>query len=278
MVQIISLGMGVQSTALYLMSSMGELPRADQAVFADTGKEGKATYEYLLFLLQWQQKNNGIPITVLRDKNLFADLMGENTQHRFTSIPAFTQNEDGSTGMLRRQCTSEYKIHPVDNFIRDQVYHLPKGSRRPVTAVWHGITLDEMSRMSASLEAWKLNTYPFLGRSIDKAGNLQRLSWATPMTRQEVIRWYMLHALPVPPKSSCVFCPYQSDHAWAMKKRHAPEDFAAAVAVDEAIRNSTAKGIYNPVYLHRSCRPLADVVFDPDQDEPSGECSGHCHV
>jgi hypothetical protein len=39
MTNVLSLGMGVQSTAIYLMSSLGELPRLDFAVFADTGRE-----------------------------------------------------------------------------------------------------------------------------------------------------------------------------------------------------------------------------------------------
>lgn len=38
MVQIISLGMGVQSTAMYLMSCMGQLPRADHAIFVGHGQ------------------------------------------------------------------------------------------------------------------------------------------------------------------------------------------------------------------------------------------------
>lgn len=43
--KIISLGLGVQSTALYYMSSMGELPRCNYAIFVDTGKEKKKTIE-----------------------------------------------------------------------------------------------------------------------------------------------------------------------------------------------------------------------------------------
>jgi hypothetical protein len=278
MMQIISLGLGVQSTALYLMSSMGQIPRADYAIFADTGKEGSGTYQYMEFLKQWQANNNGIPLIVCQDKNLYADLLDKERSKRFSSIPAFTQSENGSIGMLRRQCTAEYKIFVVDNYIRDHIYQVPKGTRRPRTGLWHGITLDEVERMSLPHEAWKVNTYPFLGQQSRKNGETAPISWSKPMSRQDVIRWYVLHELPIPPKSSCVFCPYQSDHSWAMKKINEPDDFAAAVLVDEAIRNSTGKGINNPVYLHRSCRPLAQVVFDTGQKEEWGECSGNCHV
>jgi len=278
MMQIISLGLGVQSTALYLMSSMGELPRADYAIFSDTGKEGKKTYDYLDFLLDWKEKNNGIPIVVLRDKNLYEDLLNPRPGSHFGSIPAFTKNPDTSIGMLRRKCTSEYKIQVIHDYIRDHIYELPKGARRPVTATWQGITLDEIERMSPPRSVWEVRVYPFLGHALHKNGTADSINWIKPMARNEVIQWYLLHGVSVPPKSSCVFCPYQSDRSWAMKKDHAPEDFADAVKVDKAIRDSTRIGIHNPVYLHRSCLPLDEVVFDPAQDEEWGECSGNCHI
>lgn len=278
MMRIISLGLGVQSTALYLMSSLGQLPRADHAIFADTGKEAAATYRHLEFLQDWQRRSDGIPIAVRRDKNLYRDLLQTGSHRRFASIPAFTAGEDGSVGMLKRQCTYEYKIKIIDDYIRDRIYRLPKGSRRPPTELWHGISTDEIERMTCPREAWKRNTYPFLGYCVTHSGDCETLPWARPMSRQELIRWYALSGLALPPKSSCVFCPYQSDNSWAYKKNFAPEDFRAAVRVDEAIRNSTRQGINRPVFLHRSCRPLAEVAFDSRDSTEYGECSGACHV
>ena len=45
--KVISLGLGVQSTALYLMSSSGAVERADYAIFSDPGAEHPKTYELL---------------------------------------------------------------------------------------------------------------------------------------------------------------------------------------------------------------------------------------
>ena len=42
--KIISLGLGIQSTAMYIMSSLGKIERADYAVFADPGAELPDTY------------------------------------------------------------------------------------------------------------------------------------------------------------------------------------------------------------------------------------------
>jgi hypothetical protein len=272
------LGLGVQSTALYYMASMKELPAADIAIFADVGRESTATYGYMDYLKNWQVNNSGIPISVCRHKNLYEDLIYTSGKTRFASVPAFTKNGDGSTGMLRRQCTYEYKIKQVDDHIRDKIYGLPKGARRPKTNVCIGITLDEAERMSIPRERWKVNVYPFLGLKVDSWGNVEHIPWSIPMDRTAVLNWYRLKGLPVPPKSSCVFCPYQSDSTWAERKANSPEDFNAAVKVDEAIRNSTKQGINNPVFLHRSCTPLKDVVFDSSQKSEWGECSGTCHT
>ena len=73
--KVISLGMGVQSTALYLMSCNGDLPRADYAVFADPGAEHKNTYDMLKWLIDWADKNDGIPIIVNKENNLLRDIL-----------------------------------------------------------------------------------------------------------------------------------------------------------------------------------------------------------
>ncbi|WP_343668695.1 hypothetical protein [Chitinophaga sp.] len=276
---IISLGLGVQSTALYFMSSMGELPRADYAITADPGREKAGTYKYLQFLLQWQSDNSGIPIIVTDKKNLFEDLLkGTNSSgNRFASIPCFTKNDDGSQGMLRRQCTSEYKIGPVDEVIR-RLYGMRPRQRRPETFVWKGITVDELDRMSEPEQKWKRHVYPFTGYQFNAKGIWEKLNWGIQMSRVDLYNWYQKMGFPIPPKSSCVFCPYQSDLNWSRMKKHNPEDFDAAVQVDYAIRNSTQKGVKNQCFLHRSMTPLDMVEFDDQDDLWSGECSGNCHI
>lgn len=278
--KILSLGLGVQSTALYYMSSLGEMERCDYAIFADTGKEKLKTLQYLDYLLQWQQDNDGIPIIVIQKKNLYKDIINlyNSTGQRWASIPAFTKNADGTTGMLRRQCTNEYKIEQIDKEIR-KLYGLAPRKRTPKTFVYKGISLDEIDRMSIPKEAWKTAVYPFVGYSISKH-TVDKIS-TKKMSRLHIINWYMDYGFPVPPKSSCVFCPYQSDASYYDMKTNEPDDFAAAVLIDNAIRNhnATIDKINNKLYLHRSLKPLAEIDFEPGQpDLWSGECSGNCHT
>jgi hypothetical protein len=48
--RILSLGAGVQSSALALMIEQGELPPIDAAIFADVKGEPKKVYEWLEYL------------------------------------------------------------------------------------------------------------------------------------------------------------------------------------------------------------------------------------
>lgn len=279
--KVISLGLGVQSTWLYIASSIGILPKVDAAIFADTGREKTKTLEYLNWLIGWADKNSSIPLIVIQKKNLYADLLNtENiTGDRFSSIPAYTKNVDGSVGMLRRQCTNEYKIEQVDKAIRELLGLKPKMRIKGVVEIWKGISIDEIQRMTIPHEKWKTFVYPFCGYHVsNKAGAIKSLS-EYRMTRSSIINEYIKYNMPVPPKSSCVFCPYQSDRAWFDMKNNNPEDFTAAVKVDEAIRNSAKKGILSPAFLHDSCRPLKDIDFSGnDNDLWKGECSGTCHI
>jgi len=280
MLNIISLGVGVQSTALYLQSSLGFFPRADYAIFSDTGKEKKQTLVLLSELIQWSKKNNGIKIIHATERNLFYDLLKNKIAHgsSFQTIPSFTKNNDGSVGMLKRQCTLHYKIRPVDSVIRS-IHGLKPYARMPFTRVWKGISLDEMSRMSIPQEAWKISAFPFVGYEIPYNSNPQNLVWAKKMSRTDLLKWYSENGFDVPVKSSCVFCPYQSNKSWRDLKQNFPSDFADAVLVDEAIRNSTAKGISNPTFLHKSLTPLSEIDFLTSQiDMFEDECLDGCHT
>lgn len=261
--KVISLGLGLQSTAMYLMSSTGFIERADCAIFADPGAESVETYKYLDWLLKWAEENNGIPIYVDRSKNILSDLLNStnSTGQRFASIPLFTIGNDGKVGMLRRQCTFEYKINIVNKVIR-KIYGLRPRQLYPITEVWTGITVDEADRMKPSQFTWCLKTYPLIDLNYD---------------RHECIVWLLSNGYPVPPKSSCVFCPFQSQDRWRRAKETQSSDWTTAVSVDRAVRNSTKKGIKQPAFLHRSCKPIEEVNFGHEQyDLFANECEGGC--
>jgi len=258
--KVISVGMGIQSTALYLMSSMGEVERADAAVFSDPGAEHPETYKLIDWVLEWQRKNNGIPLYVV-EKSLKDDILkGENsTGHKFATIPAFTKTKTGSA-ILRRQCTREYKVFPVMKKIRN-IYGLKKHKRMPMTELWLGISTDEASRMKDSMFPRIVNRYPLVEKHL---------------SRSDCLAWMQKKKFPMPIKSSCVFCPYQSDSQWKSLKENQPESFRLAERIDDAIRNVSKKGKEEPIYLHRQLKPLGQVDFGKQQDLFEDECEGYC--
>ena len=152
MYQVLSLGAGVQSSALLLMSAKGLLPKLDVAIFADVGWEPPDVYNQLEFLRDEGAKA-GIPVVTVSVGNLKEDyLKAVKEGERVASIPLFTKAKDGSDkrGKLWRQCTFEYKIKPVHKYIREEVLGLRPRQHAPKTCVvdqWMGISYDEISRV-----------------------------------------------------------------------------------------------------------------------------------
>lgn len=114
--RLLSLGAGVQSTTVLLLACEGTIPTFDIALFADTGWEPRAVYGNLERLRAHAAKA-GIPVRTVSAGNIRTDALDPN--HRFVSMPLHTRNPDGSKGLARRQCTTEYKIIPLKKAARN---------------------------------------------------------------------------------------------------------------------------------------------------------------
>jgi 3'-phosphoadenosine 5'-phosphosulfate sulfotransferase (PAPS reductase)/FAD synthetase len=134
--RVLSLGAGVQSSCLLLMSLAGELPRLDAAAFADTGWEPAAVYAHL-DRLEATAKAAGVPVYRVSAGNLRADAL--DPDRRFAPMPLHVRRPDGGRGLVRRQCTREYKVIPI----RRQVRQLWRAAGRPPVQQWLGISLDD---------------------------------------------------------------------------------------------------------------------------------------
>jgi hypothetical protein len=253
-VRVLSLGAGVQSSTLLLMAVQGEL-EIDSAVFADTGWEPRATYEHLRWL-EAEANVAGLAVYRVSAGNLRTDALTPN--HRFASMPLRVLHEDGSQGILRRQCTKEYKVRPVQRQLR----YFGATAAKPVTLLM-GISLDEVHRMTESRVRYVRHSYPLVDRR---------------MTRLDCLNWLKRHGYPEPPKSACIGCPYRADSLW---RALTPEEWADAVDFDQRIRH--LPGVDGATYLHRSYIPLASVDLRSAQDRGQmdlfgEECEGMCGV
>ena len=265
----LSLGAGVQSSALLVLACTDDrVPKPDVAIFADTGDEPPWVYEYVEVLQEWA-KPHGVPIEIASNGVLSEWVLGRKNEGRnFVNIPIFTAGADGNkTGVLRRQCTREFKIAPITQKVRELLgYSKGQWVKERVRAML-GITIDEAQRMKPSWHKWTTNTFPLVDLG------LRRIDCFNIMEKA---------GLPKPQKSACVYCPYHSDQYWGWMKQEHPDQFARAVDFDHAIRNMTMRGEEEPGFVHRSCVPLDEAVFgstDPDQVDMFGsEGEGMCGV
>lgn len=249
MLRILSLGAGVQSTTLALMSTRGDLPRVDYAIFADTGWEPQAVYDHLAWL------EGIVRFPIIRTTRPGADL-GEHSiaiatsdVTRTASPPWFTE---GPRGMLPRQCSKEFKVRVIGQEVR-KLLGLERGQRGPKEVAveqWIGISTDEMQRMKRSEQAFVENVFPLIDRR---------------MTRNDCLQWMRERQFPQPPKSSCIFCPYRGDHQWREMRDHAPADWAKAVDFDKRIRPGF-HGMQGEAFIHRQRVPLEQVDLSTDAD------------
>lgn len=265
MIDILSLGAGVQSSTVLLMSHVGELPPLDCAIFADTGWESKAVYDHLA----WLEQTVSIPIHRVSAGNIRDDHLGSKERDGMrTTIPFFVDAGGETEGRTFRKCTKEYKIIPMNTFVRRELLGLAKGQKATAKAVrkWLGISVDEIQRMRPAREHWQVNHYPLVERRI---------------TRLMCLDWCEDHGFPQPPRSSCLGCPFHRDPEWRRLKRTDPDGFADAVRFDEQMRHNAAMS--GTAYLHRSLVPLDQVDFRNDLDRGQltlwqDECEGMCGV
>ena len=165
--------------------------------------------------------------------------------------------------MVRRQCTAEYKIVPVQKSTR-KLLGLRKGQRMRPSEMWLGISTDEMRRMKQSQMYNIEYFYPliYLG-----------------LSRRDCIDYFKENDYPIPVKSSCVFCPFHSNAFWGDIKKENGRAWKTAVEVDETIRDSSQRGVNDKLYVHRSLKPLKEIDFEDRQEtlfDDAFDCEGHC--
>lgn len=88
--RVLSLGAGVQSTALFLLGCDGELvPKLDAAVFADTQWEPRHVMQHLDNLRQYGEEH-GVPVHLASRGSLPNDVLNP---HVFATVPAWTRGD-----------------------------------------------------------------------------------------------------------------------------------------------------------------------------------------
>lgn len=249
---VLSLGAGVQSSTMALMAAHGEIDMPDCAIFADTGWEPRSVYEWL----NWLEKQLPFPVHRVSAGNLREDIINHSnsTGQRIAAVPWHMQD-----GMGRRQCTSEYKLTPLRRKMREL---LGTRDRSAKCRVMIGISLDEAHRAKSSHNQWQIHEWPLLDKR---------------MSRGDCLLWMEKNGYPLPPKSSCIGCPYHSDYQW-QEIKNVPDEWNDVVMIDKLIRNQPK--FRKQQFMHRSLKPIDEVKFtnEAQVDLFGNECEGMCGV
>lgn len=250
-VAIYSYGGGVQSTAMLALVADGTLPQAP-FLFANVGHDSEhpATVAYIEQVARPFAAEHGIEMIEVQRrwqrgerKGKPRTLWGELNQEGSRSVGIPVRMSNGSPG--NRSCTADYKILPIGRWLREHGATKDK----PAT-VRLGISVDEIERAKPGIDPrapYQFREYPLLDLGLH---------------RQDCRRVIADAGLPVPPKSSCFFCPFHDVEAWRRLKRDTPDLFAKSCQLETTLNERRDMLGKDHVYLTRHGRPLTSVVDD----------------
>lgn len=263
--RIFSYGGGVQSTAALVLAAQGAID-FPTFVFANVGEdsENPDTLAYVEQHAKPYAAANGIELVEIRytrrDGKQPSLLQYVEQHERSLKIPVRMSN--GAPG--RRSCTSEFKILPVARFAKK------RGATKQNPGVQGlGISIDEYQRMRTdSGIAWQTLEYPLIDLRLDRANCMAIIERA---------------GLPVPPKSSCYFCPFHTRRAWQELRDRKPALFDKAVALETMLNERRDTLGRDHVFLHSSALPLLEATSPHQQldmfADVEDSCeSGYCMV
>lgn len=258
-VRAVSYGGGQQSVAMLVLAATGRLDFST-FLFANVGDDSEhpGTIAYHRDVALPYAERHGLELLELyrtrrdgsRHPSIVASLYepGRRTVH----VPARVAN--GAPG--NRSCTGDWKIKVVTKELRRR-----GATKLEPAVVAIGISTDEWIRATSRKPSpVETPAYPLLELGLSRL-DCQRIITAA--------------GLPLPPKSSCYFCPFKTVGTWAVMARDEPELFAQAVEVEAQVNRVRDRLGKDHLYLSSRGRPLLEAV-DVAQDELPYELDEGC--
>ncbi len=190
---ILSFGGGVQTTALAILASQGQV-KVDAAIFADPGGEKPETYWYMEAYIKPLFEEVGIPFKIIGGRKDGRNLVEH--CHHFRVIPSVVPKW--------RWCTASFKAVPIVKAIAADAMMLI------------GFSSDEAKRAENARLAER-KRYPLIELNL------------TGADCRNIISSY---GWPIPVKSSCIFCPLQHWSEWNWLKAKHPEVIEKDLAIE----------------------------------------------
>ncbi|MEY9948429.1 hypothetical protein ABH937_005532 [Kitasatospora sp. GAS1066B] len=249
----------MQSTALLVLAARGAIDYPT-FLFANVGDDSEhpATLAYVQDVAVPFASRSGIRLEQLQRRRRDGEtetLVQQLARPGIRSIPIPVRMANGAPG--RRSCTADFKIKVVGRWLRQ---HGATASAPATVGI--GISVDEIHRANRRRsEPHELIDYPLLDLGL---------------RRTDCVRLIEEAGLPVPPKSSCFFCPFRTVAAWRHQRVAEPELFAQSVAIEAMVNRRRSDLGRDPVYLTRYGRPLAEAITLPDAPASTDDADGLC--
>lgn len=262
MVKVFSFGGGVQSMAVLVLAAQGRLDY-QTFLFCNVGEDSEhpATIEYVNRVAMPYAAENRLELFQIRRRKrdgttptLYQEVIDD---RRTIDIPMYLAS--GMPG--NRNCTKSYKVFVIDRWLKAH----GATAESPATVAL-GISIDEYKRMTSAYD----ERYPFRRRVYPLID--MRLS------RQDCVTIIERAGLPVPPKSSCWFCPFHVERDWQALQRDYPDLFDRAVAIEAHVNAKRATLGRDRMYLYWKLIPLDQVgqTAQMELDFDGGCESGYC--
>jgi hypothetical protein len=261
-----SFGGGVQSMSALVLAADGRID-FPLFVFSNVGddSENPGTLQYVEEYAKPYAAEHGIELVevhrVMQRTGEERTLMQDLTRPGSKSLKIPVRMSNGAPGT--RSCTATYKIEQVGRELKRR----GATPENPAT-IGIGISVDEIHRANNRItEPHERIVYPLLDLGL---------------RRTDCARVIRDAGLPVPPKSSCFFCPFHRPETWHDQRRNEPELFEKSCQLEEHLNQVRDELGKDHVYLTRFGKPLREAIPDgvdllPMFDEADGACdSGWC--
>ena len=233
----LSFGGGVNSVALHLL--LLDQGVDFESVFVHHGTDWPGTYHYVAGFQWWLKANGHKPITILRPE-----------YKGYSNLYEYAINESRVPSRWPRWCTGKFKVRPIEKYYQKPCFQ------------FIGIDAGEAHRAKLHTSKSIENRWPLIENEINR------------YRCKQIIRE---HGLPLPMKSGCYICPFQSRTQWIKLRNEAPCLFQSAVDLENhnnKVRNQGKK----PYWLSKYEIPLEAVINEKqmvlfEQDEyPPCQC------
>ena len=231
------------------------VPVYDLIVFCDLGKEPPWVLDQVEFIRNSCQIA-GIKFVVL-ESLLYQDYLRDFGKRRVVSIPFWTIDQDGRKGKMMRNCTMDYKIGLIQNYIRWELLGYRKGQRTKqedlkAHEMHIGFSWEEKQRCKENPHKMFVNHFPLVEMRLERKDNYAYI-------RDE---WGLITKA-----SACTFCPFHRNYFFEYLRNNHKDQYKELIVFDEMLEHEQSNTkIRSKLYISRSRKRIADLMPEECQD------------